>query len=367
MMILLKILSKKIFKLFHEFHDLLLVIFGGSCISFILYNRLRYRIPKTLPIDLSPENLLFYVIIICSITFMLYLNFYFILKKEITKATNIYVNVILENYYKSLDKIFNIIEYILNYFLKITLKDLCSEIFSRFFKNHHKYNKYVFYLEIVPRVIILCLFVIDIFYVKKLHYFYISLLLFLVPLLIRCFIYVLQRTFNDTIESLNHKLDVYIEDYNINDDLLPPTNIAYYFEQKLLYSLGKRKDPIRYNINISFDHMKELYNIFDVNRNKELNTKEIVKFYVNIIDSKLLPLAYFSNKYNEIKQMVLPKINLILFGTYFIGWSYIIITSHKIFPEDYFLFLEKILNYEEPFSGSNIINTSTIDENITSN
>ena len=57
MMILLKILSKKIFKLFHEFHDLLLVIFGGSCISFILYNRLRYRIPKTLPIDLSPENL----------------------------------------------------------------------------------------------------------------------------------------------------------------------------------------------------------------------------------------------------------------------------------------------------------------------
>lgn len=351
MMPLLKILSKKIFKLISELHDLLLVIFGSIIVIFILFNRLRHRVPKTLPVEISPENIVMYLLLIITVTFMLCLNLYFIFGKEVTKSKNVYLKFLIENYNKSIDKLFNTIEYVLNYVLKKTLKDFCTKNFYRFPQSLDKYKKYVIYIEILPRIIILFLFTVDIFYIKKLHYFYISLLLFLIPLLIRCLLYIMQRIFNDALDNLNNKLDVYIEECNINNDLLPPMSIMYYFEQKMLYNLGKRKDLLRYNINISFKHMKELYKILEITSDQELNSKEIVKFYANIIDNNLLPLACCYTKYNEIKQLLLPKINVLLFGTYLIGWSYIIFTSYKIFPEDYFIFLENIINNEEPFSG----------------
>ncbi len=268
-----------------------------------------------------------YLLLIITVTFMLCLNLYFIFGKEVTKSKNVYLKFLIENYNKSIDKLFNTIEYILNYVLKKTLKDFCTKNFYRFPQSLDKYKKYVIYIEILPRIIILFLFTVDIFYIKKLHYFYISLLLFLIPLLIRCLLYIMQRIFNDALDNLNNKLDVYIEECNINNDLLPPMSRMYYFEQNMLYNLGKRKDLLRYNINISFKHMKELYKILEITSDQELNSKEIVKFDANLIDNKLLPLACCYTKYNEIKQLLLPKINVLLFGTYLIGWAYIIFPS----------------------------------------
>lgn len=50
-------------------------------------------------------------------------------------------------------------------------------------------------------------------------------------------------------------------------------------------------------------------------------------------------LVFYRNNY-----LLFPN-EIILFGTYFIGWLY------KIFPGDYLIFLENITNTEEPFSG----------------
>lgn len=350
-MMLLKVPSKKFINLIRLLSDFLLVTFGCISVIFILYNRLRYRLPKTLPIELSPENFTMYLILISTITFMLFFNFYSLINKETAKPKNIYLNLLVEIYHRSIDKFFNTVEYISSYFLKKTIKDFCAEIFERFCPSITNYKIYVFYIEILPRVVILCFFITDIYILKKIHYFYISLLLFCIPLLTRCILYIIQRIFNDALENLNNKLDIYMEECNINNDLLPPMSIKYYFEQKILYILEKRKNPINYTINISFEHMKELYKILEITSNQEINSKEIIKFYENIIDNKLLPLAFFYNKYNDIKQLFLPKINIMLFGTYFIGWSYVLYTSYKIFPENYFIFLKNITDIEEPFSG----------------
>ena len=248
MLILLRVLRKKFINLIYKISDFLLMIFGCISVMSVLYNRLRYRIPKTLPIVLSPENVIIYIILISTIIFILCLNFCILFRKEATKSENIYLSLIIENYHKGIDKLFNTIEYILNYWFKKTIKDFCTKIFDKFVQSNNNYKKYVIIIEIFPRCVILCFFIMDIVYFKKLHYFYISLLLFMLPLTTKCVFYVIQRIFNDIIDNLNTKLDVYMDECNVSNDLLPPMSIKYYFEQKILYSLEKRKNIIKYNI-----------------------------------------------------------------------------------------------------------------------
>ena len=98
---------------------------------------------------------------------MLFFNFYILINKETAKPKNIYLNLLVENYHRSIDKFFNTVEYISSYLKKKTIKDFCAEIFERFYPSITNYNIYVFYIEILPRFVILCFFITDIYIFKK--------------------------------------------------------------------------------------------------------------------------------------------------------------------------------------------------------
>lgn len=281
------------------------------------------------------------------------------------------------------------IKTIIYYLLPIPLKNIYE-------KNKIKYSKiekiYIIF-NIVPRIILVVLLLIDIFIFKKIEYFYACVIISLIPL---CHRYI-KYSFQTLEEDIIYYLQIRFENVELQDNLVNKDYFLYIFNAKnnpqkypgykyhekicsikeyfdiikeveeqnhLLYrNLTLEDDFLEkislielnsyYIINYDFFYqtLKNVLNIekkdnYDTNEKKKIT--EYTKKYHENFDKLLIINNDFKNfmeKYNKIEENFYIKYTLIIiYVLYFISWSYILYRSfHTVNDFFYFKMLIELL------------------------
>lgn len=219
----------KNFKL--EGNILLSTLFGGSLIGLIIWNRLlRIRLPRDLvPVDLNYLTVLIGSLMFLYISLFLYylLKWYQIIPREKSRI-GVYLNT-LDNYIRNipvLNEIIRIIHVIMQQHVILGPHRIYDKIFTKnvtiaFYT--HKFNdlvgfllnKYLWVLPktswalilfyiilfVIPRLIPAIIFCMEIIYCQHLHYFYKSLILLILPLLMNILLFTMK---NSAEKRMNH-------------------------------------------------------------------------------------------------------------------------------------------------------------------
>lgn len=202
---------------------------------------------------------------------------------------------------------------------------------------------------ILPRLILLIVFLIDVFYFQKIEYLYLCLPLGILLFLGKYIIYSIKKLKEDFYQEVNldimsvttkYKFGVHPSEWEENydednDDDMPPTMsltldifINYYITQKI-----EKNEENRYILRMSenfYDKYKENF----LSKEKDI---EITKKVNDILTFELL-LQYYNKNNNSHKGF--KYIKIVIYSIYLFCWSYILYISAS--SENIKLFLEII-------------------------
>jgi len=213
-------------------------------------------------------------------------------------------------------------------------------------------SSYIFFIKYIPRLIVVNLFLLDVFYFQELHYFYLSLPFLILPLFLQYFIYICFKDHKSTISKLDETLlinNILLEDnpYGTNDFPVMIIKVPEYLDVMISYHLKGEKNPFEDDIDTSIHYFDTVFK----NEQSLYPTMAIAeKHYTQLLydTEKIHIVQHFIKDFDKLYEI---KVNLILYSCYFIGWFYIMINLiFEIFPE-YFLFVP--FNYD-PFSDIKI-------------
>lgn len=151
---------------------------GFFMFSFYIWVRfIRTRLPREIPYTLT---LVSFFILICIITSLIYI-LYRMLRPKVPSQIILEILQYLRLNLRPLEILDNLLKQ------KGRLQYKIIFIFSYFIEKYNLFKdiinyKFYFYLNIIPQIIILFSFIFDIFYMRKIEYFYYILLLNLIPL-----------------------------------------------------------------------------------------------------------------------------------------------------------------------------------------
>lgn len=342
--------------------------------SFIWLRFIRERLPKIIPFNLSLLGFIF-LIYIC----LIYAYVVVSLIRESSKQ-NILISKVIDMLYKPLETFDNSwknISYIKPYYYVI-IKYLVT-YYEYVFKN----NDFYIIFGILPRIILVSVLYIDIFWFYKLQYIYKFLFLGIFLFLNRYIIYSLKMwkekiTINlnlyiETITVLYRRdimgfyLEKAIEDgtYDPNDpdwdleDEIPPTfaiSLKNYVEIETK-SIINDNENLWYRINTT-DLSAQNYHKNSM-KNKNDYYKEINRLKLElkpIIQTNII--LEYSNISKNMQEFI--NIRILIFTNYLLCWLYILIISLPSLNITHLLiliFLLKTLKeIEEPFTGELLIN-----------
>lgn len=330
------------------------------CYHFIIVRFLKLNNTRLFLEEHSLENLIF---ISATTSVFLFLIIYTIrsLKKKETIAINNQTKIIeiikikyeklldtilyqpLKEYDKTFKKIIRtkfkmerskIINNFLNYLYHYSIKR----------NQRHKSNIYIYsflFLKIIPKVITVIMFLIDIFYYNKIYYFYWCLPLFVIPLLLQYIKYIIFEEYFFLHTDIAQKLEVIetatLVTLNNGQKAFHFTylSIAEYLDKAIIYDLTGELNPYKNKIGLSYEYL-------NARPKEELSKKydytPITKHYLKYLAwIEKVHLIFYFLKCGEKKYDA--KTNLIIYFCYFIGWGYIMINLlFNIFPE-YFVFI----------------------------
>lgn len=206
-------------------------LFSILIISFILWNRLlRERLPR----DLIPITVITrYFIITCILaSIFLLITCYYILKTaKIIPRPNSVITVIMNNKYQTLlEKIWfkHLVNFIENHLINgipqtydflyqyIYIKPFIqgiARLLSDYFFKHVLYLYIIFY--VIPKIIPLCILLIEIILYHHINFFYISLYLLLIPLIFNAILYMIDHHATNSLDFYDHFFDFKIDNAGI--------------------------------------------------------------------------------------------------------------------------------------------------------
>jgi hypothetical protein len=352
----------------NNFKIILQLIFQIVIITYLLY---RYTIRRFLKFNttsyiLQSNSLKFLIII--DITLLLFLfsilvtlmalrqnetqnvhSFFLSLKKKISDISDQYFYQPLKDFDALIEHNLKI-KFSINraeYFKRILLHISLYTIIKYQQKKINFYLLIYFLIKYFIRVIIIILFILDVFYFNKLHYLYFGLPFLILRLSLRYFIYICFK-YHELIISI---LDKYLLIYNVleygnpnNKEDLIMIQVPEYLNVIVPYLLKGDKNPFDEDINTSLYY-------YDVQFPKErmiYPTSTIANNHYTQLLSDTEKIHLVQNQIKTLDKVYEHKLNLILHCCYFMGWLFIAIhIVHNIFPE-YIPFLTVL---EEPFSG----------------
>lgn len=274
-----------------NYKNLIYIIVGVLFISYMIYIRIfLVRLPKYLYFiqenTFKPSLCIFTCISVVTCLFMVINSFRYLMKNSI-KSTNIFV-IIADSFSNFLD---NALYSVYNFGISFIADsyDKVSVLSNYFYKLFHTYCEYNFlFILYAIRIIILTAFLIDVFIYFKLFYFYKSLFLLCISLVIRIFFFIL-RDFALNLDDIKPML--IIEDRGIDEESqLPITN----------YKLqpGFEQYDLRYTI--------EQFIIC----NKLTGYLEMYDRYANFFN---------------------PRVNIFIYTLYLLGWLYVLYVNFILF------------------------------------
>jgi hypothetical protein len=274
-------------------NNFIIIIIGFLITSFIIWNRLfRIRISKVFGQNTYDILSILATVIICITCIGIII---YSLRKilNILPKSNTWFIVILEHKYTTY--ILNIIRtYFTNapltlyemLYKRVALKSFVETTGSYMvvnFGSHINYWYLLFYL--IPRIIVVIVFLIDIIYFKQLHFFYKCLTLLIIPLISNIYLFIL--------DNLASKNAIFIQSHlEFADNLENPDN----------YNVSLK------NVQPTFEGA---WNLKDINLE---NVTLLWEIYCNIRN--------FTQYITEYRNKNKPYENLVIYSTYLIGWSY---------------------------------------------
>lgn len=173
----------------------LYLILGIIIVSFITWNRLiRVRLPKDIPMTLSVEQYCIYVSFTLFFLWLALLKLYSILYKPNTSLFPSITNF----YYDCLNAVDNIVS-------PIREKTIDKYRF-RIIYLANKYKIIYLVFHMIPKLLVMVVFLFDVFYLHRISLFYKFLPLLCLPLLLRYVIYCYTNTFEQRSQYLNERL-----------------------------------------------------------------------------------------------------------------------------------------------------------------
>lgn len=299
------------------------IIIAPYLLLSLLYRRL-FSYNKNIDInDITLNQLILYVYL-CLIFFVLII---FTIYRRCNKNSkyNIFTDWYLalsEQYYIALQTIENfIIEKILK---KLNINP--SKLLPKIVNNVKKYKiniKYIYLILIIPKIIVVIVFIIEIMLFNKLKYFYLVLCILLVPAIINYILYAIKEQYNKGLNRIKIYIDVLYKDSEDPKKVLTEVknnilvlltfSLEDYINNKLLF-----KNQDKYILALS------LYTFESVENAYKINVKTTLAKYSNyidlLIDSKFV--FYFVDQYRNHYDFY---INLFCYVIYFIGWFYIVL------------------------------------------
>lgn len=334
--------------------NLLQIILAFSLLIYIIFARFR---KLTLTKSLVTFDLIF-ITILAIIFFLLLIatcSTLFTTKKSTPYSTVvlIFYKDLINNYYYVPLKIFDDYlakvfkrKYYLNrgfYSNKLLQFLYCKILYPTQFKITNIYFITYWAVKYIPKIIVASSFLLDIFYFKEFHYFYWSLPLLLLPLLLQYLKYYCFYQYNEYIALLEPSFEILDNIPRTPDNLIPMLSVTQYLDKIIPYHIQKKpNNPFKGKMGLSYAYF--------VNRSTE--ERELGNVDYDKLTAKYVSyLTWLERPHLIYVLLTKPEklldnyVNLMLFSCYFIGWTYIVIISLNDLS-----FLNIIQDTMEPFS-----------------
>jgi hypothetical protein len=290
-------------------YKLSVVLVGFFLTLLFIWNRfIRVRLPKNLT-EIPNEAITITIVIILIISFVciIFYNMRIILKIS-PKANSLVKRMIYKigdnnivnkittfciTYLVNSPKTFY--EYIFDYINVSSIIELpVSYLLVFMLKRPHS----IIYIltNTIPKVIISTIFLLDVFYFHNLHYFYISLILLGIPVIVNCYRYMV----NDLADKNNFYLQSHLE--------ITPSN-------RPGFSAVKFKDKI-----------PPIEDAKDIVTHK--NNKALLDWFVDNFEL-YCNIKNFCTRIQKAEDLYKPYENIYIYTCYLIGWVYILIIILK--------------------------------------
>jgi hypothetical protein len=316
-------------------------IFILAFFIFIIWFRyIRERLPRDIPFNLS---LIGFIIIICICIGYIYAIYKYI--KPESNGINTIVKV--KKY------LFKPIELLITFFRHNEFtKENYEKLLLLFLQKAKKMNylKAHILINILPRVILLSLFIIDIFYFQSINYFYKILIIGIIIIIGKIIIHIYVYVKDTSIEFVEERIEIYCHDVEKYEDrgVFARLTVKELVEEQTMRVL-KGLQKINYIPSFSVDFVEK--------ENEQLKTLPPPHLQIDIeaLETNArhtLNLVISINKVlyqYELEVAKFKYINILINLLYVICWVYILIVS---FPTMDLTFLEEInKGINEPFSS----------------
>jgi hypothetical protein len=349
----------------YKFRFYLLTLLGFIMVSIMLWGQyLRPRLPRDIPFQLT----LFRLILLLFTCFI----FCLVLKHLIVPKPSKFIMYIYPHLAPYHQLIFQPL-YALDYIIRDTLFNVTKSVIRLLpyitFDNPRSTFLLYFFLNFIPRIFLLILFILDIFYFKKLELMYLFIWLGFIPLFIRYVKYILEQTKEDYIlyleplyegypipkneEQKKEWADMYpnggtnyrsytrsitdlkcallciYNDYNYGG--IPNLDILVkYYPDKKLYFDGDY-DEIWRDIEKVGDIKREVgkrdfYDLMPL-----ILILDVFLFNYNYVIETGNGLTAYEIKYNIKRRFLLKYWNIGIYSVYLISWVYILVISLPAF------------------------------------
>lgn len=255
------------------------LLLGFVIVTYIIYLRVfRERLPKDLYVG-NPINLNLCLIVFIGFfmsLYIIYVNTTLLYKK--TKKENLlqkFSSKIAQIIQEALEEVFNFIGQVIGEKSYTFLSSFAQNFHNIFFKYH---AGILFIISYSVRCIIFIVFFCDIFIFFRFNYFYKSLILLIIPIIISIITFLLKN-FASNLELMSSFLDT-----EEAEELGDPVT-------KFTPSLGNEDIDLSYHVE-QFILCTKIQNYLDI--------------------------------YNDFKDYYTPRCNILLYSLYAIGWAFII-------------------------------------------
>jgi hypothetical protein len=351
-MTLKTIMKPMIYNFYSKYY---LIILGSVLILFFIWLKfIRERMPRDIPFNLSIIGF-FLLIEIC----LIYFYIIFTLKKTHRKP-NIFIETIITWICKPLEAFDDFIR-------EVKMCKYVNNFISNYLVNNTQKIKQLFlFFVLIPRLLLLTIFFIDVFYFNKLKYIYYILAISILFIINKYYIYFLKKDkkiiFNYLTSRTQGVTTRYV--YGIleeEDDDVPPTMflplekfIDYYTK-----SIIEKKVTPNYTCSGTTVFYQEIKDKFKIPFQQKLKNEhyDFLQKDLKLNMQKILLISLFLEYYyNTINNIKAKNMMLLIYVNYLICWLYILIISLPSLNIFELLFVLNLTWFKilEPFSNTTI-------------
>jgi hypothetical protein len=295
-----------------------LAILGFIFFNIIIWNRfLRIRLPKELPLMLSTK----YFFVLCCVSIILFVTLcvlilnYFEIHLQKTKVT------------KTLSDIQKNSLYELDHTIKKTFEKKAQIIIItiiNYLKKHLRKKLYIYLCLSLPKIILPCLFIYEIFIIGYIYYFYILLVSLVLVMIYNYIYYSIHYFYIEQIESIEKVLYINVikREPRFRIENLGLYGSHFYIQEKTLERLNIKQSSLEFHVELNPQYIRSYLHNATQGQQEHFFNDFCSKSFRSC--SQIYEVLY---SYTILDKTLGFYLNLYMLFTYLIGWLYILFSA----------------------------------------